>query len=104
MNNKILTILTLGLLIFTSLNVSALDSNKNSDINICETNDAVSFTDLTIETKGEYIILNFNEANTYLNNPGKPMLPVCVKTYKFPIGTKIYDVEFFYSEVKKEAI
>ena len=104
MKNKILNILILCTLVFSSLNVSALDLNKNSDISICEKNEIVSFTDLTIETKGEYVTLNFNEANTYLNSPGKPMLPVYVKTYKFPIGTKIYNVECFFSGVKKETI
>jgi len=104
MRNKILTILTLGLLVSTSLNVIALEQNKDSNITLCEKKDLVSFTDLNIETEGEYLTLGFSQANTYLNDPGKPMLPVCVKTYKFPIGTKIYDVEFTYSDIKSELI
>ena len=103
MKNKILCILMLGLLVFTSLNVIALEE-EGSNIIICEKKESISLTDLSIESEGEYLVLDFSEANTYISNPGKPMLPVFVKTYKFPIGTKIYDVEFTYSDVKKEIL
>jgi len=104
MKNKILTILTLGLLLFTSINVIAQVNDNDTKISVCEKNEIISFSDLNIETKEDYITVSFNEANSYIDEPGKPMLPVCVKTYKFPIGTKIHDVEFTYSDIKKETI
>ncbi|MDH7507403.1 MAG: hypothetical protein QHH15_06445, partial [Candidatus Thermoplasmatota archaeon] len=104
MKNKILTLLTLFLLVFTSLNVVGSGSDNNNSITMCEKKEIISFSELTITTEDKYLVLNFNEANSYLNSPGKPLLPFYVKTYKFPIGTKIYDVECLFSDVKKEVL
>jgi len=104
MKKKILTVLMLHILVFASLNVLATDENGNGNINICEKSDLVSFSDLNIETKGEYVTLGFEQANTYLDTPGQPSLPVCVKTYKFPIGYKIYNVEFTYFDVEEKTL
>jgi hypothetical protein len=104
MKNKILAILMLHILVFASLNVLATDENGNGTLSTCTKSDLVSFSDLNIETKGEYIILSFEQANTYLDAPGKPSLPVCVKTYKFPIGYKIYNVDFTYFDVEEKAL
>jgi len=104
MKNKILTVLTLGILVFTSLNIIATGSDEDTKLAVCEKNDIVSFSDLIIETKGEYLVLGFDETNTYTDTPGEPMLPVCVKVYKFPLGTIIRNVELTYSDVKKEVL
>jgi len=103
MKNKILSIFMLGLLVFTSLNVIAIEQD-NTKITVCEKNESILLSDLSIEKKQEYLVLDFFEANAYVHSPGKPMLPVYIKTYKFPIGTKIYDVEFTYSDIKVESL
>ncbi|MEM4259073.1 MAG: C25 family cysteine peptidase [Candidatus Thermoplasmatota archaeon] len=40
-----------------------------------------------ITDRNSYCSLTLPEATTYLKNPGKPILPVIIKTFVFPIGT-----------------
>ena len=104
MKNKILAIFMLHILVFASLNVLATDENEKGNLSICTKSDRLSFSALNIETKGEYISLGLEQANTYIDAPGKPSLPVCVKTYKFPIAYKIYNVDFTYFDVEEKAL
>ena len=59
---------------------------------------AIKKVNLTISTpdfrdKGKYMVVELPEANSYLMETGKPILPVIAKTFVFPIGTKIENVE-----------
>jgi hypothetical protein len=104
MKVKILPIIIVILFIFSSINVIATNSDEESIIEISEKSDTISFSQATISSKDELVSINIAEANTILNDPEKPMLPVYVKTFKFPFGTKIIDVECTPSEIKKQTI
>jgi len=66
--------------------------------------ETISFSKPTIDTNGEYISLNIKETNTLLDYPGQPKLPVFSKTYKFPFGTKIKDVDCVISGITEKEI
>jgi hypothetical protein len=51
------------------------------------------FSSPIIEFEGEFISINVEGANSVLQSPGMPILPVYKKTLTFPFGTKIKDVE-----------
>jgi len=104
MKNKILPIFIVILLSFTSVNVIAADLDTNSGVNIAVKEDRISFSQLTLETKDGYLSINVGEANTFLKSPGKPILPVYVKTMTFALGTKIKDVDLTFSDVKQQMI
>lgn len=104
MKNKILPIFIVILLFLTGINVIGADLDTNGGVSIAVKEDQISFSQATVETKGEYLLINVGEANTFLMSPGKPMLPVYTKTYKFPFGTKIKDVEVTFSDVKQQVI
>ena len=104
MNKKILPIFTVFSLFFTTLNVIAITSDDDNIIKINEENDHMSFSQATIETKGEYLSVNLKEANTFLRDTGKPLLPVFTKTFTFPFGTKIKNVECAISDITSEVI
>ncbi len=104
MKIKILPILVIIIFVFSSMNVFALDTNKDNSNRFAEKFDRVSFSQVTVDSIGEYVSLDIQEANTILKDSGKPMLPVYVKTFKFPFGTKIIDVECTTSEIKQEII
>jgi len=104
MKIKILPVLVIIIFVFSSINVIAFNSDEDSSIKISEKFDTISFSQTRVESKGEYVSIDFQEANTFLKEPGKPMLPVYVKTFKFPFGTKIIDVKCKPSEIRQEII
>ena len=104
MKRKILLALVIVLLLSTTINVIGGNIEDKKNITVLEKNDHILFSKVTFETKGEYVSIDIDEANTYLRTAGKPMLPVYIKTYTFPRGTKIQNVECTLSEIKTEEI
>jgi len=90
----------LAVLIVSGINVVGIDTDNDIELR-----DKVIFSSRTITTNGEYLSINVDEANTFLMNPGKPILPVYTKTYKFPLGTKIKNINCeITSDIKQEKI
>jgi hypothetical protein len=104
MKIKILPILVIVSLFFTAINVIAINSEDDNIIKIAEKNHHISFSQSTIETKGEYVSVNIDATNTLLRDTGKPMLPAYTKTFTFPRGTKIKNVECILSDITSEVI
>jgi hypothetical protein len=104
MKIKILPILVAVSLLLTGINVIATDTDDNNTVKIVEEDHHISFSEATIETKGDYLSVNIAEANTVLRATGKPMLPVYTKTFTFPRGTKIKNVECIISDITSEVI
>jgi len=104
MRIKILPIFIVVSLLFTVVNVIATTTDDDNIIKIAEKEDNVSFSQATIENIGEYVSVNIDEANTFLRSTGKPMLPVYTKTFTFPRGTKIKNVECILSDITSNAI
>jgi len=92
MKIRIQAAITVILLIITSISVIAVDSDDDHKILTFIKEDHFLFSQAIIETKETYVSVNLAEANTFLMQPGKPMLPVCTKTFTFPLGTKIKSV------------
>jgi len=104
MKIKILPILVVVSLLLTGINVIATDTDDDNTVKIVGEDHHISFSQATIETKGEYLSVNIAEANTVLRVTGKPMLPVYTKTFTFPRGTKIKNVECIISDITSEVI
>ncbi|MCK4902572.1 MAG: hypothetical protein KAS76_04370, partial [Thermoplasmatales archaeon] len=104
MKLRILPIIVVILMLFSTIHVIGIDLNNDDNLNLCEENIQVSFSKTSIETKGEYVSLNLEEATTDLMAAGKPILPVYIKTFVFPRGTKITNVECIISDVSSEVI
>ena len=89
MKTKILPLVVVLILIITSINIVAIGSNDDNPPIISTKTDILTFSELKIDAKGEYLSVNVEEANTFLMETGKPMLPVCNKIFTFPFGTRI---------------
>ena len=88
---KIMLLAVLITLIMSSINVFAINPDKN--IQITEENENINFSEATITTEGEYINLKIAETQNMITSAGCPMLPVYKKELIFPLGTKILEVE-----------
>jgi len=104
MKVKILPLGITIIILLTSINVNAVNTDENNYIKNAVKYDTISFSQAIIESNEEYVSINIQEANTILKEPGKPELPVYVKTFKFPLGTKIIDIKCMPSEIKRDVI
>ena len=97
--NRIISTFVIGILVLSGVGVIAInnDLSYNDKIKI----ESIVLSKPTIEDKGEYISLNINEASSYLQETGKPMLPIITKVYTLPYGSKINKIDVFTSETKE---
>ena len=85
---KILPILIIGILIISGLGaVTGTEITKNEKIT-----ENIVFSKPIIEVKDEFVTITINEANSYIMEQGKPMVPCYIEKYAFPFGTTIEDV------------
>lgn len=97
-NKKFLAVLTISLFVFSTAG-SILGAGDDPSENIGDDTKNFEKKDYLLSlkkpgfvNKGEYVKINLEDAETYLSHSGKPMLPVVTKTFDFPIGTEINDV------------
>lgn len=93
---KIINYLIFVILIFSSFTAISIENkaatNKEQILNF-------SFSELDLTKDQSYIDIDINGANTCLNEPGKPILPMLNKRFTFPFGTHIKNVECKISEI-----
>jgi len=92
MKKRILSILVVMLLLFTGVNVLAGDTLENK-MKTCFESDDIFFSQVSILSDEKYATIEISEANSFLRTPDAPMLPYFTKTYVYPFGTKILNVE-----------
>jgi hypothetical protein len=86
---KIIQYLIVGILIFSSFTIISIGeeaSYKNKLINL-------EFSTPTISEDQSYLSLDMEGANTCINYPGKPVLPMFTKKITFSFGTQIKDIK-----------
>jgi len=84
---KSLPLFVVSILVLGGLGAVAV---TNDDFEI-ETKTVV-FSQPTIQSEEEFVTISVDEANTFLMEQGKPMLPSYTHTFTFPFGTKIKSV------------
>ena len=74
-----------------------VSANIQNDKNLSFISDIIIIDKPIINEKEEFIYLDLLDNNNKIFNIGKPVLPKIVKTYEFPFGTKInnIDITFF---------
>jgi len=93
---KIIHCLILFTLIFSSF--TAISIGK--EVTPKELSLKIQFSKPIIKEDQLYVNLEVKGANTCLNEPGKPILPMHNEKFTFPFGTKIKKVEYRISEIK----
>ena len=85
---KILSMTLIGILIVGGFGTFASSNHEDTFVK----KDTIECSEPKLSVNGEYCSIKLAEVNTYLQNPGRPALPVIIKTFTFPIGTIISDV------------
>ena len=105
-NTKINRKLTVGIiLLFIGMALSAstsqsADQQDNFQDKIKFVTVVQTFSSPILKEEGQYSTIYVEEANSLPMEPLNPMMPVLIKTYEFPLGTKIMDVQVTTSEIK----
>jgi len=99
MKTKILSIVVFTLLINSVLVINAEEEPFSKEENL-----SIIFSEPVIQEKDKFITLNIEGANSYLMEPGKPVLPIYIKIFKFPFGTKIKDIDCKPSQINQMVI
>jgi hypothetical protein len=84
---KTLPFLIVGILVLSGLGAVATQYQNYNFEKI-----SISFSKPIIKNEEQYISITVNEANSFLMNQGKPMLPIYEQSFKYPFGTKIKSV------------
>lgn len=91
---KILPIIVVSILVLSGLGATALSGSSKEQVR----KETITFSNPVIQEKEEFTIINLKEATANLMEPGKPIIPKYTKTFTFPFGTKIKDVDVTFSE------
>ena len=85
------------ILILNSLSINNIKGFSNDRI-IEET---INFSNPEINYYGNKLNISIKETDHQYIYPNQPILPIYIKNYKFPIGTKIKNITFQSSDIKK---
>ena len=85
---KILSLCIIVFLLISGFGVVAFD-NRDAIIKVKE---IMYISQPTIKYRDEYVSIGFEESESFIYEPGKPLLPVVTKIFTFPLRTKIIDV------------
>jgi len=91
---KIVPFLVMSILVLSGLGAVAFPQDNTE----AEQNEIVLFSKPVITENQDFVTIGLPESTAYIMETGKPMLPKYSKTYTFPFGTTIENVEVTFSE------
>jgi len=103
----VIIIILITCLILSSIPSSSTYSDNNvyrndkDYISIKSKEMEISFSAPTVKYDSKYAEINLKESDSFILAPGNPILPKSNIIMKFPIGTKIQNIEIILSEVKQ---
>jgi hypothetical protein len=94
---KTIWILMTGILV-----LSGFEATASSDYELEKM--TLSFSRLSVNEEGSYAVLELDGADSVLTKGNHFIVPACVKTFTFPFGTKILNVECISRNIHKEKL
>ena len=92
---KILSILIIQIFIISTIGAIATPEHINLDtVNI---NESITISKPIIIDESDFSTVLLDEGNSYLLNPGRPMIPTVNKVYELPFGSKINNIDVSYN-------
>jgi len=97
---KFLPLLAVGILVLSGLGAVAIPGDLVQN----KVTETINISRPILIEEEKYVKIDLLESDLNLIESGKPMLPKITKTYTFPFGTKITDVQVTFSEQIVETI
>jgi len=102
---KILTLAIFGILILSGIGAGSYIEKIESKSELNKYSDLIIFSEPIIkENEKEFLFVELEESNSNLITTGEPILPILIKKYVFPLGTKIKDIQVTFSDIKEYSL
>lgn len=102
---KILVTALAVFFILSSFGTMANADLEKTGLQINTDKTSIYFEPLMIKQENiEYLSIEMQDVSTYLNSPGKPILPKVIKTFEVPVGSKNIEVDVTISEITEEIV
>ena len=85
---KLLPLIVVGIFVLSGLGAVSLPSKDDFEFEKA----TISFSQPIMRAENEYITLDIAEANSFIMNQGKPLIPSYTQQFTFPFGTTIKSV------------
>ena len=92
MNRKLISIVLMLFLLGNTLFAVVSMGDLKSEKNIIIDDKYFEISDPVITDKSEYILVNLEEETSLFLETGKPIIPTITRTFTYPLGTEIVDV------------
>ena len=99
---KIFSLIVIIFLLISGFSAASL-INQN-DVNDDLLNIVKFYNEPLIISSGEYVSIEFEGSNSFINDPGKPNLPAYRKIYEFSKDVKILKVNVKFNEINQKVI
>jgi len=99
---KIFSLIVIIFLLISGFSAASL-INQN-DVNDDILNIVKFYNEPLIISSGEYVSIEFEGSNSFINDPGKPNLPAFRKIYEFSKDVKILKVNVKFNEINQKVI
>jgi hypothetical protein len=93
--NKILPIILIGIIVVSGFGAATQPADKATI-----KTESIVFGLPTSQDYNEYLAITMDNTNSWVKQPGKPLLSAYTKIFMFPRGTKINRVDVAFSEVQ----
>ena len=100
--NKLICLLIVVVFVFSGMGAGITVVGEVSNSSIINENIVISH--LRISKVDKYVKVDFNEENSLLLLPGKPIIPFVKKTFILAFGSKIDDVNIVFSKVDEQKL
>ena len=102
---NIIPLIIIGLLVLSGIGAGAIFEKIEPEYELKNYSYFISFSEPIIkENEDEHIFIDLKEANANLKNIGEPILPIVMKKFTFPFGTKIKDIQVTFSGIKQYSL
>jgi hypothetical protein len=98
---KIIPIAVFLILIISGIGTGSYLDKYESKSDTLFRSDFILLTEPMIKEKEEYLLIELEESNSLLQSNGEPILPIIIKKYVFPFGTKINNIQATFSDIKE---
>ncbi len=99
---KILTFIVVYILVLGAIGAAAVNTTQKKELQESNNKIEIDIPQLkVIEENNENIILNFENQENFILNPGQPMLPKIIKKIELPFGVKNINVELNPAEISE---
>ena len=97
--SKISILIIAGILFIGNISIFSVNAEKSSEI--CSNVESFCISTPSIMEIDGFVSVDIVESSSSLIDYGKPVLPVVTRVFNFPIGTKMKNVDVFFSDEKE---